>query len=93
VAGEKPLIELDGPAGLCLLALREYLQLSQAQIASATGLAQSQIMRLDHKRDCKLSTLERYVAGVGGELEVVARFGPHRVSLLVPPGRTGTPRG
>ena len=43
--------------------------------------AQSEISRLEGRSDYRLSTLQRYVAALGGELEVVASFGNRRVRL------------
>lgn len=67
------------------LSLRELRQLSgttQRDLADATKFSQGDISLLERREDHLLSTLRRYVEGLGGELEVVAHLGNKRVTLV-----------
>jgi DNA-binding XRE family transcriptional regulator len=74
-AVEDELLEMD------LRELREAAGKTQEELAEALEKAQSEISRLEGRSDYRLSTLQRYVAALGGELEVVASFGNRRVRL------------
>ena len=74
-AVEKDLLDLD------LRAIREVLGKTQVEVASATKMTQGEVSRFERSRDHLLSRLRRYVQGLGGELEVVARFGDKSVRL------------
>lgn len=54
---------------------------TQEELAEALKKAKSEVSRLENGLDRRLSTLQRYVAALGGELEVVATFGSRRVRL------------
>jgi ribosome-binding protein aMBF1 (putative translation factor) len=69
------LLEMD------LRELREAAGKTQEELAAALKKAQSEISRIEGRSDYRLSTLQRYVAALGGELEVVASFGNRRVRL------------
>lgn len=75
LAVEGELLEMD------LRELREAAGKTQEELAEALKKAQSEISRLEGRSDYRLSTLQRYVAALGGELEVVASFGNRRVRL------------
>jgi hypothetical protein len=64
-----------------LQTLRKANRFSQVEIAEGMGLEQSAVSRLEKQDDMLLSTLRRYVEAMGGELEVVARFGKTAVRL------------
>ena len=72
---ERELLEMD------LRELREASGKSQEELAQALKKAQSEISRIESRSDYRLSTLQRYVAALGGGLEVVASFGNRRVRL------------
>ncbi|MGH7905081.1 MAG: helix-turn-helix domain-containing protein, partial [Candidatus Binataceae bacterium] len=72
-AVEAELLEMD------LRELREAAGKTQEELAEALKKAQSEISRLESRSDYRLSTLQRYVAALGGELEVVASFGNRRI--------------
>jgi len=61
--------------------LREHAGLTQAQVAKAAEMTQSELSRAEHRDDWKLSTLLRIVHAMGGELEVVANVNGERVVL------------
>ena len=82
----KKLKEIDRAIGNELLEmdlreLREAAGKTQEELAEALRKAQSEISRFESRSDYRLSTLQRYVAALGGELEVVASFGNRRVRL------------
>jgi len=74
-AVERKLLQMD------LRELREAAGKTQEELAETLKKAQSEISRIESRSDYRLSTLQRYVAALGGELEVVACFGNRRVRL------------
>ena len=62
--------------------LRRAGRCTQAELAAALGVGQDTISRLERRGDMLLSTLRRYVEGIGGTLELVARL-PGRPPLLI----------
>lgn len=63
--------------------LRTFAGRSQVEVAEAMGVAQAEVSRLEARADTKLSTIERYVKALGGEVEVVARFGDRSLRLHI----------
>ena len=63
--------------------LRAFVGRSQVEVAEAMGVAQAEVSRLEGRADTKLSTIERYVKALGGEVEVVARFGDRSLRLHI----------
>lgn len=55
--------------------------MTQADVARILGVTQSRISRVERAEDLNVSTLERYVAALGGELHVDARIGDRVVEL------------
>jgi predicted transcriptional regulator len=64
-----------------LRAVREIAGKTQVQVAKLLETTQSELSRLEHRDDYKLSTLRRYIEALGGELEIVAKFGDKMVRL------------
>ena len=64
-----------------LRALRESTGKTQEEIAITASMGQSELSRIERRDDHLLSTLRRYVAALGGELEVVAILGDKRIPL------------
>lgn len=62
--------------------LRQAVEMTQIDLAEALGVGQDTISRLEQRSDMLLSTLRRYVEGMGGKLELVARF-PNRPPLVI----------
>ena len=51
--------------------LREELNLSQAELATAMGVKQPTVAKMEQaENDRRLSTLRRYVAALGGEISI-----------------------
>lgn len=69
---------------LPLRALREGAGKTQADVARATQMAQSEISRIEQRDDILLSTLRRYARALGAEVELVAVLPTgHRVRLEI----------
>lgn len=62
--------------------LRLAAQKTQEELAAALGVGQDAISRLEKRSDMLLSTLRHYVEGMGGTLELVARF-PNRPPVVI----------
>lgn len=69
------LIELD------LRSLRESAGKTQSELAELSRLAQSELSKIEHRSDHLVSTLRRYVEGLGGKLEINAVFDDTRITL------------
>lgn len=57
-----------------LAAVRRARHLTQVQLASVLDVAQPEVSRIERQADMLLSTLASYVAAMGGELQITARF-------------------
>src|SRR6185295_9212569 len=66
---------------LTLKALRRDLELTQVAVSRAASMTQSELSRLESRTDHLTSTLRRYVAALGGQLEIAAVFGERRVKI------------
>jgi len=69
-----------------LAELRHRRGVSQATIAAALEVSQPNVSRIEQEEDVYLSTLARYVAALGGHLEVLAVFPEETVTVLREPG-------
>lgn len=74
-AVEQELLEMD------LRALREAMGLTQEELAERIAITQSQLSKMERREDHRISTVRRYVAALGGELEIVAVVGDKRIVL------------
>jgi hypothetical protein len=72
---EQELLEMD------FRAIRELLGKSQVEVAGLMDMTQPEISKLEQRADYRMSTLRRFVLALGGELEVVAKFGDRQVRL------------
>jgi predicted transcriptional regulator len=69
---------------LTMRSLREAAGKTQTEVAEASMIDQADISRLESREnlaDCQVSTLQRYVAALGGKLELVAAFGNKKIVL------------
>jgi hypothetical protein len=76
---EAELAEIDRGAAEDLLEyslelLRKHRKVTQQQLAKAAKTTQGEVSRIENAQDAYLSTLRRYVEGLGGHLEVLALF-------------------
>lgn len=69
---------------LTMRVVREAVGKTQVEVAADAAMDQSDVSRLEARKDfedCLVSTLRRYVAALGGELELVASFGDRKIIL------------
>lgn len=77
---------------LTLRAMREAVGKTQVEVGGAAQIDQGDISRLetrDSLDDCQVDTLRRYIAALGGQLELVAAFGDKRIILSPSARETG----
>jgi transcriptional regulator with XRE-family HTH domain len=70
---------------MTLAEIRKGRKISQAKIAEALGIGQMQISRLERRKDPRLSTMQRTVAAMGGQLTLIATF-PGREPVVLATG-------
>ncbi len=85
VAAYRRLMEAE----LQLAEARRRRGVSQAAIADALEVSQPNVSRIEQQDDVYLSTLARYVAALGGHLEVLAVFPEETITLLREPAEGG----
>ncbi|MGA2325021.1 MAG: XRE family transcriptional regulator [Bryobacteraceae bacterium] len=59
---------------MALEELRGALRMTQQELATALNVDQSAISKLEHRTDMYVSTLQRCIAAMGGQLEIRAVF-------------------
>jgi predicted transcriptional regulator len=64
-----------------LAEVRRALKLSQNEIARTLHLGQGSVAKIERRADMYVSTLRRFIEAMGGELEIVARFVDHSVTI------------
>ena len=67
---------------MLLAEVRKQLGFTQTAVAKAMGVSQSALSQLESQDDLQLSTLRRLVRALGGELDVIARFGKRSIVLV-----------
>lgn len=68
-------------AEMPLSVLRMARGLTQQEIAHVLGTTQASVSRMERRDDVHLSSLRRYVAALGGELEITARFPDYAIRI------------
>jgi transcriptional regulator with XRE-family HTH domain/catechol 2,3-dioxygenase-like lactoylglutathione lyase family enzyme len=74
------------PHDVVLRELRALLGVTQEQLAERLGVQQAAVSRLERREDITLSSLRRYVAALGGELEINVRTAAGHTVRLSEPG-------
>jgi plasmid maintenance system antidote protein VapI len=59
---------------LLLSEVRELTGKSQSEVAATLGIKQPSLSKLEKQRDIQISTLQKIVKALGGELQVLAKF-------------------
>ena len=59
---------------MALSELRRARQMSQAELAQVLGIRQPSIADMEKRTDMYISTLRGLIEGMGGELDIIARF-------------------
>ena len=65
---------LDAGTPEPLRGIRRCRRISQAVLADRIGTSQGDLSRIERRPDLLVSTLTRYIAALGGSLEIWARF-------------------
>jgi len=68
-------------AGAALRRLRVDRSLTQQELAVRLGVTQPEVSKLERRADVRLSTIRAYLAALGGQLRLVARFGGDELDL------------
>ncbi len=77
-------VELD----ITLNELRERRGITQEQVAAQLETSRPNVSRIEREDDVRMTTLQRYVVALGGELELVVRFPDgERLTILGGPER------
>jgi ribosome-binding protein aMBF1 (putative translation factor) len=66
-----------------LVEIRETLGLSQSDVAERLGVSLSLVARIERGEmdDAEIGTIRAYLDVLGGELEIVAKFGDERILI------------
>lgn len=75
---------------VALAELRAECGVTPEQVATALGVGQEDVSRIERQDDLYLSALGEYVAALGGRLEVNAVFPDRTVTLVGPQGEPGS---
>ena len=59
--------------GEIIRACREQLKLSRYDLEDVTGISHSTIFAVENKSDCKFSTFEKLLEGMGYEIEIMRK--------------------
>ena len=59
---------------MTLAKLRRARALTQTTMAEATGMAQGDVSRLEHRADAYVGTVRRFVEALGGKLSLLVEF-------------------
>jgi transcriptional regulator with XRE-family HTH domain len=70
----------SNPSGL--RAIRELYEITQEEIAEKLNKGQAAISRLETRRDFKIATIGKFIAALGGRIEVRAIFPDGDISLF-----------
>ncbi|HWL94558.1 MAG TPA: helix-turn-helix domain-containing protein [Phycisphaerae bacterium] len=74
---------------MLLAEIRNHVGMTQGEVARALGIKQPSLSKLEKQPDMQISTLNKIVEVLGGELEVVARF-PKGAVRVAPFGTNGS---
>ena len=82
-------------AELLLSEVRQLAGKSQQQVAQVLGIKQPSLSKLEKQSDMQISTLQKIVKALGGELEVLAKFpkGTVKIDQFDPSRRRAGHRG
>ena len=73
---------------IALNELRERRGITQEQVAAQLETSRPNVSRIEREDDVRMTTLQRYVVALGGELELVVRFPDgERLTILGGPER------
>lgn len=61
-------------ADMLLSEIRQAAGLTQEELAATLGIKQPSLSRLESQQDMQISTLQRLIHALGGELEIIAHL-------------------
>jgi predicted transcriptional regulator len=63
--------------------MRESLGLNQTDVADRLGVSQSRVSRIERgdMDHTEVATIRAYVGALGGEVEIIAKFGDSRITI------------
>jgi DNA-binding XRE family transcriptional regulator len=61
-------------AEMLLAEVRKQVGLTQEELAASLGIKQPTLSRLESQDDMQISTLQRLIRGLGGDLEIIAHL-------------------
>lgn len=66
-----------------LAELREQSHLNQTELGERIGVGQRTVSKIEHGgiEHSKLETIRKYIEGLGGEMELIARFGDQSFTI------------
>lgn len=64
-----------------LAELRQARKMTQDQIARSMKIKQASVSKMEGQTDMYISTLRKYIAALGGELEIVAKFPDGNINI------------
>lgn len=70
-------------ARMSLVELRESRHVKQKQMAVALGITQASVSRIEARDDVHVTTLRKYVAALGGQVHLVARFDDEDIAIKI----------
>ena len=76
--------ETDDPAPIGLADFRRKLGFTQVELAARIGMTQSDLSKLERRRDVRVSTLCDLADAVGGRLRIVLEVGRDRIGIAIP---------
>jgi plasmid maintenance system antidote protein VapI len=68
-------------ADMLLAEIRKLTGLTQAETASAMGISQPALSKIEDQDDIQISTLRRLIEALGGTLEIIANMPGGRISI------------
>lgn len=76
-------MQLDRVRAYQLAQVRKALGLNQTDVAASMGISQARVSKIERGalETAQVGTLQAYVRALGGEVEVVARFGDESIVI------------
>lgn len=78
----RDMAEADRAYAMGLAALRQAAELTQVELARRLGVTQAAISRMEQPHDLLLSTLNAYLAAIGGQASMIVRFADGHETIL-----------